>query len=576
MCDSILVVPCYNEERRLDVEAYLRDLQRHEWLELLFVDDGSVDNTWDTLQRLRSAAGVRVTLLQLATNCGKAEAVRQGVLLSFTNEPKYVGYWDADLATPLDEVCKLRYALNSRPDAQMALGARVKMLGRRIARHPARHYLGRLFATAVSTLFNIPVYDSQCGAKLIRNGGSARQAFAEPFASRWIFDVELLCRLRYLCKHGLDACDVFYEVPLDSWKDVRGSKLQLTDMCRAAWDLACMWKRERPSRISAAGAPTIASHEEAKPKPRVRKPSVAFTLLELLVVIVVVGLLLAMLLPAVQMAREAARRSQCQSQLRQIAMALHQYHDMHTCLPINMGPWPPLGTAHSRPLNGKGWIVGILPFLDEQPLFESFATCFRGDFFAGAGIKVPAGLALMQTQLHVLQCPSDGSAKRLSSIQFQWEGHPVAVTSYKGVMGDTTIGGPLSIHAGSLPDCHAAGGCNGLFFRTTYSESQNLAYIVDGTSHTLLVGEDIPEHNNHSAAFYSNSDYASCHARLNYLPDPPTPDEWPNVMSFRSRHPKGASFCTGDGSVHFVSETIEHTLYRALSTKHGAESVQVP
>ena len=77
-------------------------------------------------------------------------------------------------------------------------------------------------------------------------------------------------------------------------------------------------------------------------------------------------------------------------------------------------------------------------------------------------------------------------------------------------------------------------------------------------------------------AFYSNTDYASCHAPLNYFPRPPTPRDWPNVMSFRSRHPSGAQFCYADGSVHFLNATIDHTLYRALSTKNGREAVVAP
>jgi prepilin-type processing-associated H-X9-DG protein len=91
-----------------------------------------------------------------------------------------------------------------------------------------------------------------------------------------------------------------------------------------------------------------------------------------------------------------------------------------------------------------------------------------------------------------------------------------------------------------------------------------------------MLGEDVPEHNNVSAAYYGNGDHASCHAPLNYLPDTPTPDDWPNVMSFRSRHPAGAQFCMADGSVQFVNETIDYTLYKGLSTKAGGEDAALP
>ncbi|MCI0360765.1 MAG: DUF1559 domain-containing protein [Planctomycetaceae bacterium] len=284
---------------------------------------------------------------------------------------------------------------------------------------------------------------------------------------------------------------------------------------------------------------------------------------------------MALLLPAVQMAREAARRSQCQNHLKQFGLALHQYHDTFQALPINMGPFPGPSTP-SLELSGKGWITSILPQLEQNGLFDQFSDYFGGSFFLGGGIRSPGCLTLVQTRIPVLQCPSDGSVRELSSMQFQWEGTPVALTSYKGVIGDTQMGGPMSFHLGSQPDCHAAGRCNGLFFRTTYAEPQRLADILDGSSNTFLVGEDVPEHNDHSAAFYANSDYASCHAPLNYFPKPATPRDWPNVMSFRSRHPGGASFCFADGGVRFVAQTMDHAMYRALSTKNGREAVSSP
>ena len=122
---------------------------------------------------------------------------------------------------------------------------------------------------------------------------------------------------------------------------------------------------------------------------------------------------------------------------------------------------------------------------------------------------------------------------------------------------------------------HVVWGCNGLFFRTTYREPQRLANVLDGTSNTFMVGEDVPMHNDHSAAYYANGDYASCHAPLNFFPDPPDPRNWPDVMSFRSRHPQGANFCLADGSVRFIGEDIAHALYRALGTKNGRESASV-
>lgn len=304
---------------------------------------------------------------------------------------------------------------------------------------------------------------------------------------------------------------------------------------------------------------------------RRRANAAAFTLVELLVVIAIIGVLLAILLPAVQAAREAARRTTCKSHFREIGVAVHNYHDIFGFFPINIGPYLQ-GPRPTPERNGKGWIVSILPFIEQQPLYHQFEPFFSGDFFSGTGLRHPNCRALVQTQLSIFQCPSDGSVRSLSDVQFDWDGIPVAVTSYKGVLGDSRLGGFMSIHVGgSLPDCHAQGGCNGLFYRVNYQEPMNLSAVVDGSSNTFLIGEDVPEHNHVSAAFYANGDYASCHAPLNFFPKPPRPRDWFDVMSFRSRHPGGSGFCMADGSVHFVPVTIDGSLYRALSTRAGGE-----
>jgi prepilin-type N-terminal cleavage/methylation domain-containing protein/prepilin-type processing-associated H-X9-DG protein len=303
-----------------------------------------------------------------------------------------------------------------------------------------------------------------------------------------------------------------------------------------------------------------------------RTQSRGFTLIELLVVIAVIGILLALILPAVQSAREAARRMQCRNHLKQLGLALHSYHDLFGLFPVNMGPWP-RSPGVNVPLNGKGWITGILPQLDQSNLFDQLSVGFAGDFFSGGGLKNPACATAMRTQLSVLQCPSDSSVRSLSVNQFQWEGIDVALTSYKGVLGDARLGGALSMHQGSLPDCHAVGGCQGILYRVTCFEPVGLTAVRDGTSQTALVGEDVPEHNHHSVAYYTNGDYASCHAPLNFFPDPPRPKDWWDVMSFRSRHTGGAHFLFVDGSVRFITQTIDHSLYRALSTKNGREVV---
>jgi glycosyltransferase involved in cell wall biosynthesis len=236
---ATLVVPCFDEAARLDRHAF-GSLLDDAALDLLFVDDGSTDGTGAVLRELANAHPGRIRWLQLERNRGKAEAVRQGLIdaLSTTPPPAIVGYADADLATPAPELRRLVDVLRGS-DAQVLLGSRVALLGREVHRRPVRHYLGRIFATAASLTLRTDVYDTQCGAKLFRASPALAAALAQPFASRWVFDVELLGRL--LTGTG-DAAPVpasaFLEEPLRVWRDVAGSKLDSRHMLGAVADLA--------------------------------------------------------------------------------------------------------------------------------------------------------------------------------------------------------------------------------------------------------------------------------------------------------------------------------------------------
>lgn len=239
----VVVVPCFNEERRLDRDAFARFLQRAEpGLRLFLVNDGSDDRTLERLRELAAHHPERLDLLDLTRNVGKAEAVRQGVLKGLKRWPsaEFVGYWDADLATPLEEIPGFLRVFQERPGLLAVIGSRVKLLGRRIERRPARHYPGRVFATLVSLSLGLSIYDSQCGAKLFRASPPMRTVFAEPFRSRWIFDVEILARMQRLARLGAipPVETVVYEYVLSHWRDVAGSKLKPTDFLRAALELA--------------------------------------------------------------------------------------------------------------------------------------------------------------------------------------------------------------------------------------------------------------------------------------------------------------------------------------------------
>jgi dolichyl-phosphate beta-glucosyltransferase len=225
-----LVVPCYNEEQRLDLDAFRAFDAGSDQTGFLFVDDGSRDGT----RRLLQSNGFDV--LGLDPNVGKAEAVRRGILEAIGRGAEVVGFWDADLATPLSELPLFIDVMKDRPAIEMVYGARVRLLGREISRDESRHYFGRIGATLISRTLGLAVYDTQCGAKLFRVNDTIRQVFATPFLSRWIFDVEILARFVKL--RGRDgAARAIYELPLRVWKDVKGSKLRSTDFLRALRDL---------------------------------------------------------------------------------------------------------------------------------------------------------------------------------------------------------------------------------------------------------------------------------------------------------------------------------------------------
>jgi len=236
---AIVVVPCFNEARRLDFEG-LAGFAVDRRVSLLFVDDGSTDDTRASIERIAidlGARGVTAETLALPSNRGKGEAVRLGMLEALSRGAGLVGYFDADLAVSPAEMVRLVQAAAAGP-ARVVLGARVALLGHRIVRKAYRHYLGRVFATGASLILDLPVYDTQCGAKAFHRTPALQAALARPFSARWAFDVELLGRLLAGGDGapGLTAAD-FVEVPLKEWRDISGSTLGPSDFPRLALEL---------------------------------------------------------------------------------------------------------------------------------------------------------------------------------------------------------------------------------------------------------------------------------------------------------------------------------------------------
>jgi glycosyltransferase involved in cell wall biosynthesis len=243
--NTVIVVPCYNEALRLNTAAFLDYARTGSDVSFLLVDDGSRDATWSVLEKLRDEGGTPFHILRKQPNGGKAEAVRDGMNYALEHlRPELVGFWDADLATPLEAIADLACILVRQPSIEMVFGARVQLLGRHVDRHPVRHYLGRIFATVVSTVLRLPIYDTQCGAKIFRVTPQLAQALADPFVSKWVFDVELIAR--FIRLHHGDSSAVgarIYEFPLHVWRDVAGSKLRSSDFLKAFRDVVRIYRR---------------------------------------------------------------------------------------------------------------------------------------------------------------------------------------------------------------------------------------------------------------------------------------------------------------------------------------------
>jgi len=242
---TIVVIPCYDEARRLDLAAFREYARTIPAVQFLFVNDGSRDETLAVLETLKREAPCVVDVLDMPRNAGKAEAVRAGVNEALRRACAFVAFWDADLSTGLEEIEPFRNIMRDRPEIEMVFGARVNLLGREIRRRLSRHYLGRVFATMVAFALRLPIYDTQCGAKMFRVTDDLRQVFTQPFISRWIFDVEIIARflvLRKDCSRP-PVRSIIVEKPLLKWTDVAGSKLRSRHFLRVMTDFARIYSR---------------------------------------------------------------------------------------------------------------------------------------------------------------------------------------------------------------------------------------------------------------------------------------------------------------------------------------------
>ena len=320
----------------------------------------------------------------------------------------------------------------------------------------------------------------------------------------------------------------------------------------------------------------------------------AFTLVELLVVIAIIGILVALLLPAIQAAREASRRSQCANNLKQYGLALQNYHDTYKVFPTGTSSWDNYPWI--------GWQVRILPFTENSTLWDSVKDWSEKQAYQANYGDAPIGpggaSARSSVTVKYCRCPSDPNP----DFDSGW-----AQASYSGCLGSQltpsangncqpfTNGGLLSLPTSNYQNPGGAAGhgndaskgnISGMF--TRWGATIRMADVTDGTSKTFFVGEILWNCHDHREGWWSRNGMANAHASTsvplndmttcpgsNKITNPActAQNNWNYSWGFRSMHPGGAQFLLVDGSSRFVAEGIDYMTYQRLGARSDGEEI---
>lgn len=313
---------------------------------------------------------------------------------------------------------------------------------------------------------------------------------------------------------------------------------------------------------------------------RLKTRRFAFTLVELLVVIAIIGILIALLLPAVQAAREAARRMSCANRLKQLGLALHNYHDTYKAFPFGTRQDDPANTLPNRPWTAgdhrKGsMLVKLLPYIEQAPLYEKL------DFKFDVNVQL-ATLGFGPGEPPTIRCPSD---TYVNTGRGQ--------SSYAPSMGNQRMPGrSCSVYPGNNfgtgPTGHGSTGSgqniSGVFGRWCWW-SAKFRDIRDGTSSVIMMGEILPYCGDHHRGGWNNPNalWTATTAPINFPTCRDVPPgfagtdgcnadgNWQTSQGFKSKHPGGAQFVFCDGSVHFLAETINYITYQRLGDRRDGQ-----
>jgi len=234
-----IIIPCYNEAKRLNVKAFVAFIKSNNQYHLCFVNDGSKDDTLSVLESIKEQVTTRVSIIDVKKNAGKAAAVRSGARYLFNKQDvNYIGFIDADLSTDFNDFKKLVDTLHNDSELALVYGSRGKGEGN-IKRNIFRNLFSKIIKGIVFLILGLPIEDTQCGAKVFRRQ-SIPLAYDTPFLTRWLFDVEIFIRLKkyYGSAHIMNK---LHEQPLDRWVHVDDSKLGIKDALQIPYKLLSIW-----------------------------------------------------------------------------------------------------------------------------------------------------------------------------------------------------------------------------------------------------------------------------------------------------------------------------------------------
>jgi prepilin-type N-terminal cleavage/methylation domain-containing protein/prepilin-type processing-associated H-X9-DG protein len=326
--------------------------------------------------------------------------------------------------------------------------------------------------------------------------------------------------------------------------------------------MAMLLNADRHSWLSSVGDGRV------RPYSAVRFPRAAFTLVELLVVITIIGILIALLLPAVQAAREAARRLQCANNFKQVGLGLHNYHSVRGAFPL--GQWEGHVKYGLSQLKAWCWSAYLLPYMEKEALYNNIVFKFP-DYFSGRPNKL-----VTATVISDYLCPSDPMGNELITIT----GPPSPQA------GRTNMCCVVDSTCAYTPDSHWP------YWIRTYPEvdgifganqSCRIAEIKDGTSHTLAIGEITGKgrgtyvgHPWVADAFLSTKDGINGPFTVPGGSFPPNGTGGGIYdTGFSSFHPGGCNFLLADGSVHYLSQNIAKATLSAMTTRDGPTAMNI-